>query len=62
MRRALLFTAIGAFANVVTASPASAASPSDCWSLTRHGKRAEALACYQSLAATADHYLRAEGF
>src|SRR5439155_18604403 len=61
VRRALVFTAIGAVASVVTASPVSAATPSDCWTLTRHGKRAEAVACYQSLAATADHYLRAEG-
>src|SRR6266851_1210392 len=62
MRRAHVFIAIVALVSVVTPSPASAATPSDCWSLARHGRRAEALACYQSLTATADPYFRAEGF
>src|SRR6202163_895874 len=36
-------------------------SPSDCATLRLHGRRTEALACYQSLTLTADPYLRAEG-
>src|SRR6202158_1833462 len=35
--------------------------PSDCATLRLHGRRTEALACYQSLTLTADPYLRAEG-
>lgn len=38
-----------------------AATPADCAALRRHGHRAEAQACYQSLTLTADPYLRAEG-
>ncbi len=37
------------------------ASPSDCSTLLRHGQRADAHACYQSLTLAADPYLRAEG-
>jgi tetratricopeptide (TPR) repeat protein len=40
---------------------ASAASPSDCAALRRHGQRVEAQACYQSLTLASDPYLRAEG-
>ena len=47
---------------VATAVPVSAATPSECRSLTMHGRRPEALACYQSLTMSADHYLRAEGY
>src|SRR5450755_4413553 len=38
-----------------------AATPTDCAALRRHGHRAEAQACYQSLTLAADPYLRAEG-
>jgi tetratricopeptide (TPR) repeat protein len=40
---------------------AAAAGPADCAALRRHGRRTEAMACYQSLTLTADPYLRAEG-
>src|SRR6202790_1877902 len=36
-------------------------APADCAALRRHGHRAEAQACYQSLTLAADPYLRAEG-
>jgi tetratricopeptide (TPR) repeat protein len=61
VRRTIFFVAIGALVSGAVL-PASAATVSECRSLTRHGRRAEALACYQSLAATADHYFRAEGY
>src|SRR5437899_11331920 len=40
---------------------AAASSPADCATLRRHGRRAEAQACYRSLTLAADPYLRAEG-
>src|SRR5437879_10443355 len=40
---------------------AAASSPADCATLRRHGRRAEAQACYQSLTLSTDPYLRAEG-
>src|SRR5439155_3303411 len=40
---------------------AAASSPADCATLRRHGRRAEAQACYQSLTLAGDPYLRAEG-
>ena len=43
-------------------SVAKAATPDECRALTKHGRRDEAHACYQSLAAQRDHYLRAEGY
>ena len=43
-------------------SVAKAATPDECHALTKHGRRDEAHACYQSLAAQRDHYLRAEGY
>src|SRR5947207_2478301 len=39
----------------------AASGPADCATLRRHGRRAEAQACYQSLTLAADPYLRAEG-
>src|ERR1700681_1127517 len=47
----------GSGLEAVAATP----SPSDCATLRLHGRRTEALACYQSLTLTADPYLRAEG-
>jgi cellulose synthase operon protein C len=43
-------------------SLASAATPDECHALAKHGRRAEAHACYQSLAAAPDHFFRAEGY
>src|SRR5271157_1181345 len=43
-------------------SVAKAATPDECRALTKHGRRDEAHACYQPLAAQRDHYLRAEGY
>src|ERR1700674_753165 len=38
-----------------------AATPDDCHALRKHGHRAEAQKCYESLTAARDPYLRAEG-
>src|SRR5271167_502697 len=56
---ALLATAMSAGSGLE--SLAATPSPSDCATLRLHGRRTEALACYQSLTLTADPYLRAEG-
>jgi tetratricopeptide (TPR) repeat protein len=39
-----------------------AATPEDCHALRKHGRRAEAQKCYESLSAARDPYLRAEGY
>src|SRR6266851_5204401 len=39
-----------------------AATPDDCHTLRKHGHRAEAQKCYESLTAARDPYLRAEGY
>jgi tetratricopeptide (TPR) repeat protein len=39
-----------------------AATPDDCHALRKHGHRAEAQKCYESLSAMRDPYLRAEGY
>ena len=44
------------------ARPASGAPPDDCHALRKHGHRAEAQKCYESLTAARDPYLRAEGY
>ena len=49
-------------AGMLGASLARAATPDDCHALGQHGHRAEARACYESLTATHDPYLRAEGY
>lgn len=41
-------------------SPAS--TPESCSALRKHGRRAEASACYETLSRSGDAYLRAEGF
>ena len=41
--------------------PRWAATPDDCHALRKHGHRAEAQKCYESLTAARDPYLRAEG-
>jgi cellulose synthase operon protein C len=47
---------------LLSASHCWAATPDDCHALREHGHRAEAQKCYESLTATRDPYLRAEGF
>ncbi len=44
------------------AASARAVEPSDCWSLRKHGHKAEAQSCFESLTRSADAYRRAEGF
>src|SRR5882762_6531140 len=44
------------------ASLSWAATPDDCRALRKHGHRAEAQKCYESLTAARDPYLRAEGY
>ncbi len=39
-----------------------AATPDECHALRKHGRRAEAQICYESLATAGDAYLRAEGY
>jgi tetratricopeptide (TPR) repeat protein len=46
---------------LVAASLACGATPEACQALRRHGHRGEARTCYESLTATRDPYLRAEG-
>jgi len=46
---------------VAGASLVRAATPDDCHALRKHGHRAEAQKCYESLTAARDPYLRAEG-
>jgi cellulose synthase operon protein C len=43
------------------AAPAST-TPESCNALRKHGRRAEATACYEDLSRSGDAYLRAEGF
>jgi tetratricopeptide (TPR) repeat protein len=47
---------------IASASLASAATPDDCQLLRKHGHRAEAQSCYQSLTQARDPYTRAEGY
>ena len=42
--------------------PRVGATPEDCHALRKHGHRAEAQKCYETLTAARDPYLRAEGF
>jgi len=44
------------------ARPAVGATPDDCHALRKHGHRAEAQKCYESLTSARDPYLRAEGY
>src|SRR6202790_3881784 len=48
-------------AGLLGASLSWAATPDDCHALRKHGHRAEAQKCYESLTASRDPYLRAEG-
>jgi len=47
---------------LICSAAAWTATPEECHAYRRHGKTAEATACYQELAASRDPYLRAEGF
>lgn len=54
---------ISRFVVLVMCAPAvRAAVPMDCWSLQKHGHRAEAQSCFESLTRSNDAYNRAEGF
>jgi tetratricopeptide (TPR) repeat protein len=39
-----------------------AAAPADCWMQRKHGRHAEAAACFDTLTRSSDPYYRAEGF
>ena len=58
MRRTLILAIL--LASV--ASVAVSATPDDCWAQRKHGHRAEAQSCFESLARSNDAYLRAEAF
>jgi cellulose synthase operon protein C len=47
---------------LLTATFVSAATPDDCRTLRKHGHRAEAQSCFQSLSQSRDAYDRAEGY
>jgi cellulose synthase operon protein C len=47
---------------LVCAVSVRAAVPGDCWTLRKHGHRAEAKACFDTLTRSGDPYFRAEGF
>ncbi|HVA94278.1 MAG TPA: tetratricopeptide repeat protein [Candidatus Dormibacteraeota bacterium] len=49
-------------ASLAGASISGAATPGDCQALRKHGHRAEARKCYESLTTARDPYLRAEGY
>ena len=60
MKRARQFAILCALV-LAAAGVARSATPDDCHVLRKHGHRAEAQACYESLTRTRDPYLRAEG-
>jgi tetratricopeptide (TPR) repeat protein len=60
VRRARQFAILCALM-LAAAGVAHSATPDDCHALRKHGHRAEAQACYESLTRTRDPYLRAEG-
>jgi len=45
-----------------SAAVAYAATPTECWSLRKHGHASEAQACFDHLTRSADAYTQAEGF
>ncbi|HEY6904422.1 MAG TPA: tetratricopeptide repeat protein [Candidatus Acidoferrales bacterium] len=61
MKRAFQFAAIWTVI-FLAASVVWSAAPDECRSLSKHGRRNEAQACYQSLTNSRDPYLRAEGY
>jgi len=54
--------AVVCLAGLTGASLGWGATPDDCHALRKHGHRAEAEQCYQSLTTARDPYLRAEGY
>ena len=61
-RRAWSLLTVVCLTGMFGLSIATAATPDECHTLSKHGRREEAHACYQSLAKERDHYLRAEGY
>jgi len=55
-----LAVVVGAVQAAAQAPAAAARVPADCATLARHGRRADAQACYTALTRSADHYLKAE--
>jgi cellulose synthase operon protein C len=58
----IFFSAVVCAACLASASLARSATLEDCQSLRKHGRRADAQKCYESLTTARDPYLRAEGF
>jgi Tfp pilus assembly protein PilF len=56
------YWALGVFCLLGAGATTRAATPEDCQALRKHGHRAEAQKCFESLAASRDPYLRAEGY
>ena len=56
MTRALILASL-----LAATAAARAAAPADCWAQRKHGHRAEAQSCFESLARSNDAYQRAEG-
>src|ERR1700730_9302447 len=57
----VVISCVMCLAGLLGASISRAATPDDCHALRKHGHRAEAQKCYESLTASPDPYLRAEG-
>ena len=53
---------VRALAPLLFGATALAAVPGDCWSLRKHGREAEAIACFDQLTRSGDEAIRAEGF
>ena len=60
--RQLFLCVVVCAASLAGASVSRAATPGDCQALRKHGHRAEAQKCYESLTTARDPYLRAEGY
>jgi len=58
----ILLRVLVCVACLLAAGIAYAATPDDCHALRKHGRRAEAQKCYESLTAARDPFTRAEGF
>jgi tetratricopeptide (TPR) repeat protein len=62
MRRLPSFLASLLVFAAASSAVAAVGAPTDCWSLRKHGHRAEAQACFDGLTRSGDAYTRAEGF
>src|SRR5882672_8309491 len=58
----IFFRAVVCVACLAGASLAWGATPEECHALRKHGHRADAQKCYESLTTSRDPFLRAEGF